>query len=117
MAAESRPIRKKNIFSLLEELGADKLIGPGIPLKLIPKVLFLVFLGALYINNGHRADNRVRRLSKVRQEVQDLRADYITLKSEYMLKGKYSEVIKKASGLGLYESTQPPYKITLAEEK
>ncbi|MCS6975318.1 MAG: FtsL-like putative cell division protein, partial [Cyclobacteriaceae bacterium] len=49
-------------------------------------------------------------------EVEDLRADYITAKSELMYASKQSEVARKVAPLGLKESLVPPFKIVLKEE-
>ena len=50
-------------------------------------------------------------------EVEDLRADFTTLKSEYMFASKQSEVARKVKKIGLQESRIPPYKIVVNEEE
>ena len=66
----------------------------------------------LYIANAHYADGLVRKTNKLNAEVNDLRADYTTLKADLMFKSKQSEVAKQVSSIGLEESTEPPIKIT-----
>ena len=51
------------------------------------------------------------------REVEDLRADYTTLKAEYMLSGKQSEVAKSVSDMDLEESLVPPKKIEVSEDE
>jgi len=46
-------------------------------------------------------------------EVEDLRADFTTLKAELMFASKQSEVAKKVKEQGLEESMSPPYKIEI----
>ena len=47
----------------------------------------------------------------IQAEVEDLRADYTTLKANLMFASKQSEVAKKVRDLQLKESLTPPFKI------
>jgi len=55
----------------------------------------------------------VRKINNVQTEVEDLRADYTTLKSDLMFSSKQSEVAKKVNAFGLKESLTPPYKVVV----
>jgi len=77
----------------------------------LPQVLFLMALGILYIGNGHYAENTIREINEAQKQVQDLRADYHTLKADYMFDSKQSEVASKVKKSGLRESSEPPIKI------
>jgi hypothetical protein len=46
-------------------------------------------------------------------EVEDLRADYTTLKADIMYASKQSEVARRVKDLGLKESINPPYKLVV----
>ena len=81
----------------------------------LPQVLFLMALGILYIGNGHYAENTIRKINSVQKQVEDLRADYHTLKADYMFDSKQSEVAAKVKDQGLRESSEPPLKI-IAEQ-
>ena len=87
----------------------------GLPVQYLPYILFFVVLGIFYIGNSHYADKTIRKIDKLEQEVEDLRADYTTLKSEYMFASKQSEVAKQVKKLGLEESEEPPFKIVVEE--
>ena len=76
-----------------------------------PQVLFLTGLGILYIGNGHYAENTIRKINTEQKLVEDLRADYHTLKADYMFDSKQSEVASKVKKSGLRESSEPPIKI------
>lgn len=80
-----------------------------------PQILFLTALGILYIGNGHYGENTIRKINAVQEEVEDLRADYHTLKADYMFDSKQSEVASKVKESGLRESSEPPIKI-IAEQ-
>ena len=79
----------------------------------LPFILFLAFLAAMYIGNRYHAERVVRDLTKLNQEVKDLRAESITTASELMFMSKQSEVIKmvRSANLNLEESVKPPIKI------
>ena len=62
-----------------------------------------------------KPDKLVRKIAKMKVEVNDLRADYTTLKAELMFKSKQSEVAKEVQSIGLEESMVPPQKIDLEE--
>ncbi len=46
--------------------------------------MFVMVIGLLYIGNTHYAEKTVRRIDAAQSEVEDLRADYTTLKSDLM---------------------------------
>ena len=101
-----------SVFSGLEKkLNLESYFEEGFPVQYLPKILFVMILGLFYIGNTHYAEKTVRRINHVQAEVEDLRADYTTLKSDLMLASKQSEVAKKVKALGLKESLTPPIKV------
>ena len=100
------------MFSGMEKcLKLESYFEEGFPVKYLPKILFVMALGLLYISNTHYAEKTVRRISTVQAEVEDLRADYTTLKSDLMFASKQSEVARKVKVMGLKESLKPPFKV------
>ena len=87
------------------------------PVKYIPHVIFFTFLGVVYVGNTHYAESTQRKVNILQIEVEDMRADYTTLKSEYMYARLQSEVAKKVKDQGLEESKSPPYKIVLKKSE
>ena len=87
----------------------------GFPVQYLPKILFVMMLGLLYISNTHHAEKTVRKIDHVQSEVEDLRADYTTLKSDLMFSSKQSEVARKVKVMGLKESKNPPTKVAIQE--
>ena len=106
----------KSMFSGIERrLKLESYFEEGFPVKYLPKILFTMALGLLYISNTHYAEKTVRQINTVQAEVEDLRADYTTLKSDLMFASKQSEVARKVKALGLKESLKPPYKVEVKE--
>jgi hypothetical protein len=75
----------KSLFSLLDKLvKLDTLFENGLPLKYLPHVVYVTGIVILYIGNSHYSDKLIRKIDRIQAEVQDLRADYTTLKADYM---------------------------------
>ncbi len=87
----------------------------GVSPRFLSYLLYLAFLGIVYIANGHYSDRVARQITRTETTVEDLRVDYTTLKAAYMYGSKQSEVARRVQPLGLQESLQPPYKIELPE--
>ena len=106
----------KGIFSGIERrLKLENYFEEGFPVKYLPKILFVMVIGLIYISNTHYAEKTVRRINNIQAEVEDLRADYTTLKSDLMFASKQSEVTKKVKAFELKESLTPPYKVEVEE--
>ena len=114
---ESKSSSGRNIFSRIENMmKIDSAFESGIPVKYMPYVLFMAGVALFYIGNSHFAEKNVRKIDALEKEVEDLRADYTTLKSDYMFASKQSEVAKNVAELGIKESLQPPEKVVLKNE-
>ena len=105
-------------FSGLEKkLRLEMYFEEGFPVQYLPKILFCMMIGLLYISNTHYAEKTVRKIDFVQTEVEDLRADYTTLKSDLMFASKQSEVARKVKSLGMVESLNPPTKVVVEEDE
>lgn len=104
----------KSLFSSIgKSLKLETHFEGGFPVQYLPRILFVVALGLFYIGNTHYSEKTVRRINQVQADVEDLRADYTTLKSDLMFASKQSEVARKVKSLGLKESLTPPHKIVV----
>src|SRR5687767_5157368 len=103
-----------SVFTGLEKkLKLETYFEEGFPVQYVPKILFVLVLGLLYIGNTHHAEKTVRKINTIQAEVEDLRADYTTLKSDLMFSSKQSEVARKVKAFGLKESLTPPNKVVV----
>ena len=104
----------KTFFNIVDEkLSMGKVFENGLPVKYIPYILYVTFLGVIYIGTTHYSDRLNTTLIRLHKEVEDLRSDYTTLKSDYMYESKQSEVSKKVRSRGLIEDKNPPRKIVV----
>lgn len=111
-------VKGKSIFHLVEKYAKlDILFEDGVPVKYLPYVLFVMVITIFYIGNTHHAEKTIRKIDKIKVETEDLRADYTTLKSDYMEASKQSEVARSVAPSGLVESSSPPYQISVSDEE
>lgn len=84
----------------------------------LPFIIFIAFLGMMYIGNRHNAENNIRKIDKLSKEVKELSWDFKTLKADLMFRSKQTEVIKQVdSVLGLKVPVQPPIKIKVSSDE
>ena len=108
---------RKSLFARLENLlRMQRLFDEGVPVRYLPFGMFLMLILLTYIGNNHYAERMQRKITRLESEVEDLRADYTTLKADYMFSSKQSEVARKVQPMGLIESQQPPIKLVLKNE-
>ncbi len=102
----------KGYFSRLgQQLVLEHYFEEGFPVQHLPKMMFLLALGIFYISNTHYAEKTVRKIRNMQAEVEDLRADYTTMKADLMFASKQSEVARKVQPYGLNETLKPPFKV------
>ena len=114
--AEQTPSATGSLFGRVERIfRVDTSFERGLPTRFVPYILYFTIIGLFYIGNSHYAERMVRRTEQLEREVENLRANYTTLKASYMYESKQSQVAKRAKELGLEESATPPYKIVVSE--
>ena len=116
--ARVKPVQNSgtSVFSGIENrLKLETYFEEGFPVKYLPKIVFGMALSLIYISNTHYAEKTTRAINKAQSEVEDLRADYTTLKSDVMFASKQSEVARRVKVLGLKESLTPPFKVVVEE--
>ncbi|MGV3704227.1 MAG: FtsL-like putative cell division protein [Arcticibacter sp.] len=117
--AEVKPQPKKatlprNFFTVLL---TDGVISKEAASEMMPFIIFIAFLGMVYIGNRHFAEKNIRDIDKLSKEVKEMRWDYKTLKADLMLRSTQTEVAKKVDTLGLKEPVEPPKKLMVPELK
>lgn len=85
--------------------------------EMLPFILFVAFLGMIYIGNRHFAENNIRSIDKLGREVKELSADYKVLKAELMLRSTKTEIAKLVDTLGIEEPVEPPRKIIVSTDE
>lgn len=84
--------------------------------KFFPFLLFLAMLASIYIANNYLAENKIRKVNDLREELKELRYEYITGKSELMEASKQSNISDRLKIIGIKENTQPVKSIIIKKE-
>ncbi|MCX7862303.1 MAG: FtsL-like putative cell division protein [Bacteroidales bacterium] len=79
-------------------------------------IVFLVFLGLIYIANRNHAEKIVRETVRLKKEVDELKSEQLSITSTLMKISQQSQVesLVVKYNLDLVSSEEPPYKITVA---
>ena len=106
---ESDELKGTSIRDILN----GSLLTRDIILKHISFIVWLTFLGIVYIGNSYHAEKVARSINRLQSEVKDLRAESITTAAELMYFSRQSVIrdMVKTKRLELKESVDPPYKI------
>ncbi len=109
---EKDNVRTPGIHSVKDILDGTLLVRDAV-VKQLPFVLFLTALAIVYIANRYHAERVVRQTDRLQNQLHELRAEAISIASEYNRLNKQSEVIRlmRKNGLDLEESVVPPKKL------
>jgi hypothetical protein len=96
-------------YSIREVITGNVLKKKAI-VKQLPFIIFVVILAMLYIANRYHAEHLLRESTKLQEDLNELRAESITVASELMFASRQSQVLKllEENNLWLKESRTPP---------
>lgn len=104
----SKPRKKGVLAKGLSKIFGGNFLSDDRAVQHIPFVLFLGLIAILYIANGYYADDKIREENKLKNDIKELRTQYISTKSDLMFESKQSQVAKAVAGMGLKESVVAP---------
>lgn len=107
-AKPSKPRKKGVLAKGLSKIFGGNFLSDDRAVQHIPFVLFLGLIAILYIANGYYADDKIREENKLKNDIKELRTQYISTKSDLMFESKQSQVAKAVAGMGLKESVVAP---------
>lgn len=102
---------------VIKNLLGGSFLAKDSSIRFLPFLLFLTFLGLIYISNIYYAEENIRKIDDLKNELKELRYEYISTHTKLMHISKQSELAKRLEVLGLKESTTPPYKIQAKENE
>lgn len=76
-------------------------------------LLFIGFLGIVYIANAHYAEKGVRRIQTLQKEIKELKWQYTSIKSQTMYKSMQSQIDESLEPVGLDLENKGPKVILL----
>lgn len=111
--APKKPAKENKVVKSVASVVSGNFLSKEATLKNLPFIFFLSFLAVCYIANGYYADDQVRKVNKLTNDIKELRTQYIVVKDSLVVKSKQTEVAKALAEqqTGIKESVVPPKKI------
>ncbi|MES2591429.1 MAG: FtsL-like putative cell division protein [Bacteroidota bacterium] len=112
------PAKENKIVRSVASVVSGSFLSKEVAINKFPFVFFLSFLAICYIANGYYADDQVRKVNNLTNEIKELRTQYIVVKDSLVIKSKQTEVAKALAvqQTGIVESVVPPKKILVAPD-
>ena len=109
------PKKENKVVRSVANVVSGSFLSKETTIKNLPFIFFLSFLAICYIANGYYADDQVRKMNYLTNEIKELRTQYIVVKDSLVIKSKQTEVAKalEKQQTGIKESVVPPKKIVL----
>jgi hypothetical protein len=112
---EQKPEKGNKVMRSVASVVSGNFLSKEVTLKNLPFIFFLSFMAICYIANGYYADDQVRKVNQLANEIKELKTKYIVVKDSLVVKSKQTEVAKLLAKqqTGIKESVVPPKKIVL----
>ena len=117
---QEKPLSKENkVMRSIATVVSGNFLSQETTLKNLPFIFFLSFLAVCYIANGYYADDQVRKVNQLTNEIKELRTQYMVVKDSFIIKSKQTEIAKVLAKqkTGIRESVVPPKKIIIKTVK
>ena len=110
-----KPARENKVVRSVTNVVSGNFLSKEATQKHVPFIFFLSFLAICYIANGYYADDQVRKVNRLTNEIKELRTQYIVVKDSLVVKSKQTEVARSLAiqQTGIKESVMPPKKIVI----
>ena len=109
------PKKENKIVRSVASVVSGSFLSKETTINNFPFVFFLSFLAICYIANGYYADDQVRKVNNLTNEIKELRTQYVVVKDSLVMESKQTEVAKTLAKqqTGIKESVVPPKKILI----
>ena len=92
-----------------------KKVGTRMMFRNLPFIYFLGGLALLYIANAHYAERKVRQIDSLKKEIEEMRWEFNSVKSDYLYQATQSQLSKDVASLKNSGQKKPPKRIEVAE--
>ncbi len=118
---ESQPKQKSSGGNIVSRSFSSVLSGAFLSrektIRSLPFIFFITFITLCYIANGFYAEEQIRKMNKITNELKELHSEYIISKSELSDISNRLEVVKRAQAIGLKESVAEAPRIISVHSK
>jgi hypothetical protein len=112
---EVKPEKKKKGRNKLHWVLDGTFLSRDYVIRQLPFLLVITMMGLAYIFNSNYADKTIIRINRTKNELEELRYNYINTKSKLMQGTRQSELVHRLEPRGVKESKIPPRKIIIEE--
>ncbi len=113
---EEKPGKDSKVGKSLHKVFDGEFLTRKKSLSLLPFLMLITSLAIIYIGNTYYGEKVIRKIQSKQKEVNELRFEYITTKSDLMELTKQSSLADRLKSKGIKESTTPPYKIFIKKK-
>ena len=110
---EKKERKKPSIFSRMPKWKLLSTDAEDENSQYIQKLIFVTFLGIIYIANSFQAEKSHLRINRLEKSVEMMRVEYSTLKYDFINESKRSKVEEKVLQKGLIPLETAPIVITV----
>ncbi len=118
---EEEPVKKKRpskqARNFIRFMGIFGVFDRNQIVHAMPFILFITTLVMFYIGNSYNSESTIRKIDKIKIELNEKRAEYISTESDVMFKSKPSEVAKAVEPMQIKEPLEPPKRIIVRQER
>ncbi|MCX7744831.1 MAG: FtsL-like putative cell division protein [Flavobacteriales bacterium] len=119
-AEESESVKsstnKRFRFSVMQILNGE-ILQKEYFLKNLPFLFYVAMLLAIYIANVFYAENKIREIALVEEQIKELHTEYISLKASLTELSKEHQLDTTLSKYGITVSTVPPKVVPITKEE
>ena len=104
---------KKNFYDIIK----GRFLVSDDALKNWRFIFFLSALALIMISSSHSADGKVHEISRLSDDVKELKSEYVDVRMQIMQAKMETKIIKAMEVRGLYPSETPPQKVIIKTEQ
>lgn len=116
-ASKNESVGQQVVNDLLELFGLEDLLNYSNVIRQVMFIAFLLGIGIFHIYNSHKAVRMVREANVLEKEIQELRWEQISIKSDLLKRSMQSDIEKDLEGMGFISLETPPYKIVIHKDE
>ena len=119
-AEETEPVKptpkKRFRFPVMQVLNGE-ILQKEYFLKNLPFFFYVAFLLAIYIANVFYAENKIREIATVEEQIKELHTEYVSVKASLTEHCKEHQLDTTLSKYGITVSTVPPKVVAVTREE
>ena len=117
---KEKEVKSKSRFRIMRTIASvldGSMLKSDFAMRNAPLAFFIFAWILIAIAKNYMAQRKAKHIDQVKQEIKDLRDEYISTKSQLMYSTKMSEVARKLQKREIKEPVHPPYKLLISAKE